>query len=120
MDKVGRNFGKLFALKFLGDFLPVAPVLILYYTANGLNSTQIFTVQAAFHLAVLVLEVPSGYLADVIGRRRTLILGSLFFPLGMAVYMAGRSFGAFVAAEACSPSASACVRAAIRPCSSIA
>jgi hypothetical protein len=79
--------------------LPIAPVLILYYSANGLNSTQIFTVQAAFHLAVLLLEVPSGYLADVVGRKKTLVFGAIFFPLGLALYTAGRSFAAFVSAE---------------------
>lgn len=98
-EAVGRNFPKVFGLRFLGDFLPIAPVLILFYTANGLNSTQIFTVQALFHLAVLSLEVPSGYLADVIGRKKTLTAGALFFPLGFAVYAAGRSFAAFVLAE---------------------
>ena len=97
--RVSRNFWKIFALKFLGEFLPIAPVLILFYTANGLNSTQIFTIQAAFHLAVLLLEVPSGYLADVVGRRKTLVIGAIFFPLGLAVYAAGRSFAAFVLAE---------------------
>ena len=96
---VERNFRGVLALRFLGDFLPIAPILVLYYTVNGLSSTQIFTIQAVFHLAVLVLEVPSGYLADVIGRRRTLALGALFFPLGLAFYAAGRSFAAFVAAE---------------------
>ena len=98
-SKISRNLGKILALRFLGDFLPIAPVLILYYTANGLNSTQIFTIQAAFHLAVLLLEVPSGYLADVIGRKKTLVFGAIFFPLGLAVYTAGRSFSAFIAAE---------------------
>lgn len=98
-SSVSRNFQKILALKFLGDFLPIAPVLILYYTANGLNSTQIFTIQAAFHLAVLLLEVPSGYLADVVGRKKTLVFGAIFFPLGLALYTAGRSFAAFVLAE---------------------
>jgi hypothetical protein len=97
--KISSNFWKIFTLKFLGDFLPIAPVLILFYTANGLNSTQIFTIQAAFHLAVLLLEVPSGYLADVIGRKKTLVFGAIFFPLGLAFYAAGRSFAAFIFAE---------------------
>jgi len=96
---IGRNLWKIISLKFLGDFLPIAPVLILYYTVNGLNSTQIFTIQAAFHLAVLVLEVPSGYLADVVGRKKTLVFGAVFFPLGLAVYAAGHSFAAFILAE---------------------
>jgi MFS family permease len=97
---VSRNLWKVLTLKFLGDFLPIAPVLILYYSANGLNSTQIFTIQAIFHLVVLLLEVPSGYLADVIGRRKTLVFGALFYPLGVAVYTLGHSFTAFVLAEA--------------------
>lgn len=96
---VSHNMWKIFTLKFLGEFLPIAPVLILYYTVNGLNSTQIFTIQAAFHLAVLLLEVPSGYLADVIGRKKTLVFGAIFFPLGLAVYSVGRSFMAFILAE---------------------
>ena len=98
-SSVSHNMWKIFTLKFLGEFLPIAPVLILYYTANGLNSTQIFTIQAAFHLAVLLLEVPSGYLADVIGRKKTLVFGAIFFPLGLAVYTVGRSFTAFILAE---------------------
>jgi predicted MFS family arabinose efflux permease len=97
--KISHNFWKIYTLKFLGDFLPIAPVLILYYTVNGLNSTQIFTIQAAFHLAVLLLEVPSGYLADVVGRKKTLVFGAFFFPLGLAVYTAGHSFAVFVLAE---------------------
>lgn len=99
-EAIGRNFPKIFGLRFLGDFLPIAPVLILFYTSNGLNSTQVFAIQALFHLVVLILEVPSGYLADVIGRKRTLAAGAMFFPLGLAVYAAGRSFAAFVLAEA--------------------
>ncbi len=96
---VSRNLWKVLTLKFLGDFLPIAPVLILFYTANGLNPTQIFTIQAVFHLAVLLLEVPSGYLADVIGRKKTLVFGSIFFPLGLALYAVGRNFTAFIFAE---------------------
>jgi len=98
-ERIRDNLRVYLYLKFLGEFLPIAPVLILYYTANGLNSTQVFTIQALFHLAVLLLEVPSGYLADVVGRKRTLVLGAVFMPLGMAVYAAGRSFAAFVIAE---------------------
>ena len=98
-SKVSRNLGKILALKFVGEFYLIAPILILYYTANGLNSTQIFTVQAVFHLAVLLLEVPSGYLADAVGRKKTMVLGAVFFPLGMAIYTIGRSFPLFVLAE---------------------
>lgn len=77
----------------------IIPILIPYYKANDLNSTQIFTVQAAYALSILVLEIPSGYLADVIGRKRTLILGAAFLPVGIGIYAFTGTFYSFILAE---------------------
>jgi len=74
------NLWKLYIYKFLSEFYLLVPILIPYYTANGLNSTQIFTVQAAYALSLLLFEIPSGYLADVIGRKKTMIIGSILLP----------------------------------------
>jgi len=99
MTGVGGNFWRVYLYKFLGEFYLIVPVLIPYYQANGLGRSSVFLIQACYTLAVLALEIPSGYLADVVGRRRTLIISAVFFPLGLAVYALGRSFAAFVAAE---------------------
>jgi len=99
MPGVKTNLWKLYAYKFISEFYLVVPVLIPYYVSHGLNSTQVFTIQAAYALAVLLLEIPSGYLADVIGRRPTLILGAAFMPLGLAVYAFTGRFLTFVLAE---------------------
>jgi MFS family permease len=93
------NPPKLYAYKFLSEFFLIVPVLIPYYVFNRLSATQIFTVQAAYHVGVLLLEIPSGYLADVVGRKRTLVLAGLFLPLGMALYAFTGSFTTFVLAE---------------------
>jgi MFS family permease len=100
MKTIAANLWKLNCYKFLGDFLVIAPAIVPFYRANGLNATQILMVQAAFSLAMLLFEVPSGYLSDAAGRRRTLMLGAVFFPLGMLVYALSHSFWQFVAAEA--------------------
>lgn len=99
MTGVGGNFWKVYLYKFLGEFYLIVPVLIPYYQANGLGRSSVFLIQAFYTLAVLALEIPSGYLADVVGRRRTLIMAAVVFPLGLTVYALGRSFAAFVAAE---------------------
>ncbi len=99
--RLKSNPPKLYAYKFVSEFYLVVPCLIAYYVLNGLNATQIFTVQAAFHVAVLLLEVPSGYVADVLGRKTTLIIAAVFFPLGLALYAFTGSFLTFVAAEVC-------------------
>jgi MFS family permease len=99
MPGVRTNLWKIYTYKFISEFYLVVPVLIPYYVSHGLSSTQVFTIQATYALAVLLLEVPSGYLADVIGRKTTLILGAAFMPLGLAVYTFSGRFLTFVLAE---------------------
>ncbi len=99
MSGVASNSRKIYLYKFLGEFYLIVPLLVPYYRANGLSPTSVFTIQAAYTLAILLLEIPSGYLADVVGRRRTLILAAVIFPAGLVIYALGRSFAAFITAE---------------------
>lgn len=99
MKDVRNNLRTMYAYKFLSEFWLIAPILIPYYVDSGLSPTQVFTVQAFYALAVLLLEIPSGYLADVVGRKATLLLGAVFLPVGVAVYVSWRTFPAFLMAE---------------------
>ncbi|UCD58709.1 MAG: MFS transporter, partial [Candidatus Hydrogenedentota bacterium] len=83
---------------FIG-FWMIAPILIPFYRSNGLNATQVFTVQAIFLTSVLIFEIPSGYLSDVIGRRKTLILSSMALPIGLCIYAFSYGFWGFAMAE---------------------
>jgi MFS family permease len=98
-NKIRSNIWKIYLYKFISEFYLIVPILIPYYHSNSLNKTQIFTIQASYALAVLVLEIPSGYLADVIGRKKTLLIGAACFPLGLAIYAFTDNFLAFVIAE---------------------
>ena len=99
MTALKSNLWKIYIYKFLSEFYLIVPILIPYYESNGLTKTQVFTVQASYALAVLLLEIPSGYLADVIGRRKTLILGAIGLPLGLFIYVSSSTFLMFVLAE---------------------
>jgi MFS family permease len=99
MTNIRSNLWKIYIYRFLNEFWLVLPILIPYYEANRLNSTQIFTIQAAYALSILLMEIPSGYLADVIGRKKTLILGACFLPVGIGVYVFTHSFATFILAE---------------------
>jgi MFS family permease len=99
MTNLKSNLWKIYFYKFLSEFYLIAPILIPFYESNGLTKTQVFTVQASYALAVLLLEIPSGYLADVIGRRKTLILGAIGLPLGLFIYVSSGTFWMFVLAE---------------------
>ena len=51
MAHLERNFWKVYLYRFLGEFYLIVPVLIPYYKASGLNSTQIFIIQAGYALS---------------------------------------------------------------------
>jgi MFS family permease len=96
---VSRNIPRLLALRFLSDFIVVMPAIVPVYRQAGLSATEIMLVQAIFSAAGLAFEVPSGYLADVAGRRRALLLGMVFQALAMAAYGFARGFWTFAGAE---------------------
>jgi MFS family permease len=75
------------------------PIVVPFYESNGLAMKDIMILQAVYSIAIVVLEIPSGYLADVIGRRKTLILGALFGILGFATYSFSYGFLGFLIAE---------------------
>lgn len=99
MKNIRSNLWKIYTYKLLSEFWVIVPILIPYYQSNNLNKTQIFTIQAAYALSILIMEIPSGYLADIIGRRKTLILGALFMPVGIGVYVFTNNFYSFLIAE---------------------
>jgi predicted MFS family arabinose efflux permease len=89
-----------YAYKLLADFLLIVPVMVPLYRDGGLTATEIFTVQAIYSALQLLCEVPSGYLADVMGRKRTLVLGAVLFVAGLCLYAVAHGFWTFALAEA--------------------
>ena len=75
------------------------PIVVPFYESNNLSMKDIMVLQAIYSIAIVVLEIPSGYLADVIGRRKTLILGAIFGTLGFATYSFSYGFLGFLIAE---------------------
>lgn len=96
---VRNNLISLYLIKFAKWFNLVMPVVVLFYQDNGLSMQQIFILKSIYSVAMVVMEIPSGYLADIWGRKKTLILGSLLGTAGMAVYSFSYGFWAFAAAE---------------------
>ncbi len=75
------------------------PIVVPFYEDNGLSMKDIMVLQAIYSIAIVVLEIPSGYLADVIGRRKTLIIGAIFGTIGFATYSFSFGFVGFLIAE---------------------
>ena len=77
----------------------IMPVVALFYNENGLDDFDIFLLQAIYSVSVAVMEIPSGYMADIVGRKKTLVLGSILGTSGYIIYSLSGDFYGFLAAE---------------------
>lgn len=75
------------------------PIIVLFYEDHGLGLQDVFILKSVYSIAAVALEIPSGYLADVWGRRKCLILGCILFFFGYLCYSFTSTFAAFVIAE---------------------
>jgi len=93
------NITKLYLIKVAKWFMLTMPILMLFFQDLGFTVEESFQLKAIYSIAIVIFEIPSGYAADVLGRKRTLIIGSILGTLGFAIYSFTSGFYAFLAAE---------------------
>jgi len=96
---IASNIWKLKTDRFIASSWLFASILVPYYEANGLNSSEVYLIQAAFSAVLAFLEIPTGYFSDAVGRRASLIVGALLIPIGIGVYTLSHGFWGFILAE---------------------
>ena len=90
--RLRANVGRTLWLGFFKAFLVIMPVAVPFFQSKGLSMQEVFTLQALFAFVVMVTEAPSGYLADLIGRRRCLVLGTAFAGVGYSLLAVAEGF----------------------------
>jgi len=96
--KLESNIWKLYIIKACKWMTLFMPVLFLFYVENGLGIRDLFLIQSIYSVTIAVIEIPSGFLADVLGRKRAIILGMGFGFLGMLLYALSHGFSGFLIA----------------------
>jgi MFS family permease len=79
--KLKKLFFTFNAFQFFFSLLLWVPIFYEYQKRIGLNDTQIFKIQSLYYLIFCLLEIPTGYIADWLGYRLCLILGSVTLVL---------------------------------------
>ena len=93
------NIPKLYLIKTAKWFMLYMPIIVLFYQENGLSLKDVFLLQGIYSIAVVLLEIPSGYFADVWGRKNTIIIGSVLGTIGFITYSLTGGFWEFLIAE---------------------
>jgi MFS family permease len=94
-----RRFVVLRALRWLPLGL-VLPFLVITPEARGLSLGAIGVVFAVHSAVAIALEVPSGALADLAGRRRVLLGGAALTAISLLIFAVAQSVPAFAASAA--------------------
>ncbi|MDF1497011.1 MAG: MFS transporter [Patescibacteria group bacterium] len=78
-EAVARNPRLLFWGKVFMEAKGLAIIEVLFFMHRGLTIDEVYYLSIAWSIATLITEVPSGYLADRIGRKRTIMIGMVLY-----------------------------------------
>lgn len=93
------NAKKIYLFSFFWMFLVAIPVIVPFFLSLGLSMRQVFQLQAVFGIGVVALEIPTGYLCDLWGRKKILLAGSLISGIGFTWLLFAHSFWELVCFE---------------------
>ena len=94
IEKLKQNIWKNYGFMFLRmDF--THGFWMIYLAQKGMSLIQLGFLETIFHITSFTMEIPTGMVADVHGRKRSRILGRIFFLAAMIILLKGESFLAF-------------------------
>ncbi|MBC7474721.1 MAG: MFS transporter, partial [Candidatus Sericytochromatia bacterium] len=96
---IENNVRKIYIFKFLKWFLISSPVSYLFYKENGISTTEIMTLHSIYSISMVILDLPLGYVADFIGRKKALIISSIFAFIAFFLYSLSSVFYEFVVVQ---------------------
>lgn len=75
------------------------PVLALFYIASQVSLPQLTIIFSVFALATLLLEIPSGVLADLLGKKKTLLISRALYIIEIFLIAFFNGFWIFLIAK---------------------
>ena len=93
------NILKIYLLQGVSWFMVAMPIIILFFQENGFSLTQIMTLQAIYSFSVAIFEIPSGYIADIFGRKKTIVASTILSFVGYLVLSLCSGFFVFSLAQ---------------------
>jgi MFS family permease len=92
MPSLKQNIPKFYWYRLTKNAIFHIPILVLFYQSRSLSFYQIMILQSVYYFARVISEVPTGALADRVGRKRSLFIGSLLHSLGYFLIFISHSF----------------------------
>ncbi len=85
----------------------------LFLVSKGLSLLEINFLNCAFMLANFIFEIPTGAIADFLGRKKSVIIGLWIYSLSFFIYFFSDNFWQFLLAEIIGALAFSCISGAL-------
>jgi MFS family permease len=93
------NINKIYWIKFFAMFIVLMPVIVPFFNSIGLDMHGVYLLQSVFAITMFITEIPSGYLSDMIGRKKTLLLGHFLKGVGFSLFPLATNLEVLIIAE---------------------
>lgn len=90
-----RNINKNYLFVLLGNIDLTRGIWMIYLAGKGLSLTQLGLLETIFHIASFTMEVPTGAVADLFGRKASRVLSRLCSLISVIILLLSDSFYLF-------------------------
>jgi MFS family permease len=70
--------------------------MMLFMENNGVTKSEIFYLMTAYSMSMVLFEIPTGYFADIYGRKASMMVGAIFGFLGLIAFSMAHGFWSFM------------------------
>lgn len=88
-----RNVWLLWLQTFLNGLIFYQPILSLYLQGEVEDFVLVATIFAVNSIAIILLEIPSGAVADLFGRKKSLMIAAILQFCAILLLWIGQSLG---------------------------
>jgi MFS family permease len=96
--RIEKNISLSYVYNFLMYFRVTNAIWVLYLGFKGMSLAQIGLLESIFHITSSTCEIPTGALADIYGRKFSIMLGRMCSIIGAIIMMTSGSFLGFAIA----------------------
>jgi MFS family permease len=97
---MARDLRLFYLFRLLATSYLWVPISVLLMQSRGLSFTEIMILGGVYSAVVILVEIPTGVFADRIGRRQSMMLGTLAMVAACLVAYHAESMAAFAVSEA--------------------
>lgn len=90
---------KIHWVSFFQYFNVLLPLFVPYLKQQGLSIAEVYWLQTAYGITVVLSMIPLGQLSDMLGMKRGLLLGCLLLGLASSLLLVCKSFESFLLYE---------------------